>query len=52
MVFRNYRNKDRTIITIETEFDVRFTTDEISGLKNVGEMIALLESKLLEKAAA
>lgn len=45
-------NHVNLIVTIEIEFDVQFATEEISGLKNVGEMIAMLDSKLQEKRAA
>jgi len=34
------------IIDIEEEFGLRFTVDDIADLKNVGEMIALVERKL------
>lgn len=34
------------VIAVEREFNVRFATAEISGLKNVGEFEALLLSKL------
>jgi len=34
------------IVDIEKKFNVKFTTQEITGLKNVGEFIALVESKL------
>jgi acyl carrier protein len=34
------------IMQLEEEFNLRFTVDDITGLKNVGEMIAMLERKL------
>jgi acyl carrier protein len=34
------------IMRLEDEFQLRFTVDDITGLKNVGEMIAMLERKL------
>jgi acyl carrier protein len=34
------------IMDIEEEFNVRFTVDDIADLKNVGEMIQLLERKV------
>jgi acyl carrier protein len=37
------------IIEIEEEFDLKFTVDDIVGLKNVGEMIAMVERKLGSK---
>ncbi len=36
----------RVIVSIEEEFGIRFSVSEISGLKNVGEIAALIESKL------
>lgn len=37
------------IIEIEDEFDLKFTVDDISGLKNVGEMVAMVKRKLDDK---
>lgn len=37
------------IMQLEEEFNLRFTVDDITGLKNVGEMIAMLERKLSAK---
>jgi acyl carrier protein len=34
------------IVAVEREFDVKFRTGEITGLKNVGEFEALLTKKL------
>jgi acyl carrier protein len=34
------------IVALEKEFRIRFTTSEVSGLKNVGELEALVESKV------
>jgi acyl carrier protein len=34
------------IVAVEKEFRIRFTTAEVSGLKNVGEMEALIGAKL------
>jgi acyl carrier protein len=39
-------NHVNLVITIETEFDVRFTTDEVAALENVGELKKLLKQKL------
>ncbi len=33
------------IVAIEKEFRIRFTTGEVSGLKNVGELEALVTAK-------
>lgn len=37
------------IIEIEEEFGLKFTVDDIVGLKNVGEMVAMVERKLAAK---
>ena len=37
------------IIEIEEEFGLTFTVDDIAGLKNVGEMVAMVERKLATK---
>lgn len=34
------------IVEIEEEFNLKFTVDDIAGLKNVREMIVLIERKL------
>jgi acyl carrier protein len=34
------------IVAIEKEFRVRFTTGEVSALKNVGELEALIQTKI------
>ena len=34
------------VVEIEKEFNVKFTTDEVLELKNVGEFITLLKKKL------
>ncbi len=39
-------NHINLVISIEEEFTTRFTTDEISALQNVGDMMDLLDSKL------
>lgn len=39
-------NHINLIIAVEGEFAVRFTTQEVGNLANVGEFIALLKSKL------
>lgn len=39
-------NHVNLIIQLEQTFGVRFTNDEVSGLKNVGEMKELIASKL------
>lgn len=36
----------RLIVSIEKTFRVRFAAGEIGSLKNVGELVALLEAKL------
>jgi acyl carrier protein len=33
------------IVSIEKHFKIKFTTSEINGFKNVGEMIAAIEKK-------
>ncbi|VXC21895.1 acyl carrier protein [Massilia sp. 9I] len=35
----------RLFLSIEQEFGVRFNASEISGIKNVGELVALLQQK-------
>lgn len=35
------------IISIEEEFRLKFTTDEILGMENVGEFIRLIEKKIM-----
>jgi acyl carrier protein len=40
------------IIEIEEEFDLKFTVDDIAGLRNVGEMVAMVERKLAAKRDA
>lgn len=37
------------IINIESEFKLKLTVDDIINLKNVGEMITLIDSKLNKK---
>ncbi len=37
------------IVEVERAFKVKFTTAEISGLKNVGELLKLLELKLVNR---
>ncbi len=34
------------LVALEQTFDVRFNTGEVAGLANVGEMVALIGSKL------
>lgn len=34
------------LVAIEKEFGIRFNTGEVAGLKNVGEMAALIRSKV------
>ena len=36
----------RVIVTIEEEFDIKFSVSEIVELNNVAEMVALIESKV------
>lgn len=36
----------RLVVAIEEAFGVRFTTAELTGLANVGDMVALIRSKL------
>lgn len=38
------------IIEIEDEFNLKFTVDDIADLKNVGEMISMVERKLSSSA--
>jgi acyl carrier protein len=35
----------RLVLTIEREFGIRFTVTEVGGLKNVGELVELIEAK-------
>lgn len=37
------------IMEVETEFDIKFTTEEISGLKSVGQLIDLVKKYTGEK---
>lgn len=39
-------NHVRFLVSIESEFDIRFDTDEIGGLENVGQLMNLVQSKL------
>jgi acyl carrier protein len=39
-------NHVRLILTVEREFAVKFAASEITGLKNVGDLIGLIEAKL------
>jgi acyl carrier protein len=39
-------NHVNLVIAIETEFGVRFSTDEVAALQNVGDLKRLLEQKL------
>jgi acyl carrier protein len=34
------------IVAVEREFGIRFTTREVTSLKNVGELVALTQAKL------
>jgi acyl carrier protein len=38
-------NHVNIIIAVEAEFNIRFSNDEISELKNVGELIDLIKNK-------
>jgi len=38
------------LVTIEKEFDVRFTTEDVMETANVGQFISLLEKKLATHA--
>ncbi len=40
------------IMEIEAEYNVKFTVDDIVDLKNVGEMIQLIEKKLAARTQA
>lgn len=47
---RSYLNWDsfnhiNLVASIETEFGVSFTTDEIADMQNVGDLVELLKSK-------
>ncbi len=33
------------VLAVESRFDVRFTSTEVAGLKDVGELVALVEKK-------
>lgn len=37
------------IVAIEKEFGVKFNLDEVSQLKNIGEMLGLISKKIEEK---
>jgi acyl carrier protein len=39
------------IMEIEAEFDIKFTVDDIMDLKNVGEMIELIERKIAARVS-
>ncbi len=39
-------NHVNLIVAVEKQFAVRFTTKEVNGLKNVGELVALIGRKL------
>jgi len=45
-------NHVNLIILTEEEFGIRFSTDEVSGLQNVGELMHLIDSKLAGRRAA
>lgn len=36
----------RLVVAIEKQFGIKFAFDELQGLKNVGEMITLIEKKI------
>ena len=36
----------RLLFTIEREFGIKFTTTEVGEMKNVGELIALIQAKV------
>lgn len=39
-------NHIRLIVSIETAFGIKFAVTEIAGLKNVGDLVALIRAKL------
>jgi len=39
-------NHINIIVAVETKFRIKFQTTEIEGLKNVGDMVAVIERKL------
>lgn len=39
------------VVAVEEAFGIGFNTAEITQLKNVGELVSVIESKLKEKAA-
>lgn len=39
-------NHVRLVVAIESEFDIRFETSEISAPQNVGQLLDLIEKKL------
>jgi len=41
----------RLLFTIEREFQIEFTVTEVGELKNVGELMALIHSKVASSAA-
>jgi acyl carrier protein len=38
------------IVAIESEFKIKFTTSDVTSLKNVGELIALVDKKRAAKS--
>jgi acyl carrier protein len=40
------------VVLIEEEFQVRFTTDEVTSFQNVGDLIRVLGEKLVVRKAA
>lgn len=42
-------NHINLIVAIELEFKIKFALGELEGLKNVGEMVQLIESKLMDE---
>lgn len=36
----------RLIVAIEKEFGIKFLTDEVNEFKNVGELVAMIQSKM------
>jgi len=37
------------VVTVENKFDIQFETAEVSELKNVGDLVALIQKKIVKK---
>ena len=36
----------RLVVAVEEEFGIQFTTGEVAGLKNVGEFVSVIQSRV------